>query len=183
MRAGGGSRKGSAFERLICRVLSCWWTGDESRDDVFWRSSQSGGRATERAKKGKKTFGSYGDIAAVDPIGLPLLKYFTIELKRGRSHGSLGDLLDMPKEAAQQPFEKCLRQVQRSAREAGSVTWLLVMQRDRRQCMVYADTYTWRALGIRAPHQVKTRVGPIGALRFSSFLKWVRPDDIKKLVR
>ena len=36
--------KGSEFEREMCKCLSLWWT-DSKRDDVFWRSAQSGGRA------------------------------------------------------------------------------------------------------------------------------------------
>jgi hypothetical protein len=132
--------KGSNFEREICKLLSRWWTSGE-RDDVFWRSSQSGGRATQRAKSGHKTFGSYGDIAAVDPIGQPLLRYFTIELKRGRSHGFLGDVLDVKGDNSRHPFVATLRQARRSALQAGSKTWLLICRRDRRQAMVYLPSH------------------------------------------
>jgi len=132
--------KGSSFERKICKRLSKWWSGG-NRDDIFWRSSQSGGRATQRAKKGKQTFGSYGDIAAVDPVGQPLMKMFTIELKRGRSHGSPGDLLDSlpPKGKKPPPFEATLLQAMRGMKEAGSAGWMLICQRDRRMAMVYLD--------------------------------------------
>lgn len=78
----GKSQKGGQFERDISKQLSLWLTKGE-RDDIFWRSSQSGGRATERSKKGKKTAGSYGDITALDPIGHRFLEIFCIELKRG----------------------------------------------------------------------------------------------------
>ncbi|MBM3120244.1 MAG: hypothetical protein FJ006_12010, partial [Chloroflexi bacterium] len=60
------SSKGASFERDISRQLSLWWTHGE-RDDVFWRSSMSGGRATVRAKKGQKTAYQNGDITATDP--------------------------------------------------------------------------------------------------------------------
>ena len=182
MRPGGGGAKGAAFERDICRRLSMWWSGDKDRDDIFWRSSQSGGRATERAKKGKRTFGSYGDIAAVDPLGLPLLKFFTFELKRGRTHGSLGDLMDMSKDAAWQPFEKCMQQAALSAQQAKSITWMLIVQRDRRHCMAYADTATWKTLGIRTPHRVRTRLGSIGAIKFSTFLGQLNPETIRRRI-
>jgi hypothetical protein len=132
--------KGSNFEREICKLLSKWWSVGYSggpRDDIFWRSSQSGGRATQRAKSGQKTFGSYGDIAAVDPIGAPLIKYFTIELKRGRSHGFLGDLLDVKGDNSRHPFVATLLQARRSAKLAGSKTWMLICRRDRRVAMVY----------------------------------------------
>ena len=74
--------KGSQFERDICRELSIWWTQGE-RDDIFWRTSGSGARATTRAKKGDATANSAGDIGYLDEIGKPFLDYFMVELKRG----------------------------------------------------------------------------------------------------
>jgi len=134
--------KGSDFEREMCKRLSIWWTqglGMEGRDDVFWRSSQSGGRATQRSKKGWSTFGSYGDIAAVDPIGMPLIQMFTIELKRGSSYGSPFDLFDTRNTRAVRPFEACYNQAVRSHQEAGSHCWLLIGRQDRKDAVVYFD--------------------------------------------
>ena len=128
--------KGSEFEREISKKLSLWWTGGK-RDDIFWRSSQSGGRATQRAKKGQRTYGSYGDIAAVDPIGEPLLKFFTIELKRGSSHGSPGDLLDFRGDNSRHPWILCLRQAMEANKRARSLEWMLICRRDRRETIVY----------------------------------------------
>src|SRR5882762_8826232 len=51
MKAGGGKKKGSAFERKICKRLSLWVTNGE-REDCFWRSAMSGGRATVQHRKG-----------------------------------------------------------------------------------------------------------------------------------
>src|SRR5262245_2386383 len=48
--------KGSKFERDLCRQLSLWWS-DGKRDDVFWRASQSGGRAKFRGRRGLQTHG------------------------------------------------------------------------------------------------------------------------------
>lgn len=152
--------KGSDFERTICRTLSKWWTndiGDEPRDDVFWRSSQSGGRATQRFKKGLSTFGSFGDLTAVDPIGGPLIKFFTIELKRGSSYGTLGDLFDAAETSCQRPFEACLEQAIRSHKEAGSVGWLLITRRDRRIPIAYFEPKVlqclddWKRIVFTAP--------------------------------
>lgn len=127
--------KGANFERAICKQLSLWWTGGE-RDDVFWRSSQSGGRATMRARKGKTTAGGNGDICALDPIGGPLLKVFTIELKRGRSHGEPGDLLDCAGSEKCHPFLATLKQAKASADGAGNF-WLIIVRRDRRRAVVF----------------------------------------------
>jgi hypothetical protein len=130
--------KGGNYERDTCRSLSRWWTGGK-RDDIFWRSSQSGGRATERAKKGKTTFGSYGDIAAVDPIGRPLLEFATIELKRGSSHKTPWDLFESSDTEAVRPFEKALCQARQSSEQAGSRGWLLIARRDHKVSILYLD--------------------------------------------
>ncbi len=74
--------KGSNFEREISKELSLW-ASDNQTDAIFWRSEQSGGRATIRAKHGLKTPNSAGDIAFIDPIGKPLLDVFVLELKKG----------------------------------------------------------------------------------------------------
>lgn len=128
--------KGASFEREICKRLSLWWTYDHT-DDVFWRSSQSGGRATMRARKGKRTAGSYGDITALDPIGEPLLRMFTIELKRGRSHGDPSDLLDCSGNLDKHPFIQAIRQAKAGAEAAGSESWLLIVKRDRRTACTF----------------------------------------------
>lgn len=121
--------KGGDFEREICKKLSAWWTYDD-RDDVFWRSSQSGGRATVRFRKGKRTAGSYGDITALDPIGEPLMQLFTIELKRGQKHGEPGNLIDGTGDINCHPFLNAVRQAREAHKVAGSRSWLLISKRD-----------------------------------------------------
>lgn len=74
--------KGGEGERETSKEFSYWWTHG-NRDDIFWRTSQSGGRATERAKKKKLTAYSYGDITFIDPIGKPLIDLWLIENKVG----------------------------------------------------------------------------------------------------
>jgi len=128
--------KGANFEREICKRLSLWWTRDE-RDDVFWRSSQSGGRATVRFRKGKKTAGSYGDICALDPIGEPLLKIFTVELKRGEYVKHPGDLLDCSGSPDCHPFLGAVRQARQAHERAGSRSWLLIVRRDRKHSTIF----------------------------------------------
>lgn len=184
--------KGSAFERELCKLLSKWWTGD-ARDDVFWRSSQSGGRATQRAKQGLRTHGSYGDIAAVDPIGEPLLKVFTIELKRGNSHGTPWDLLESKPDSKPCKFEQCLQQAVRSAEQAGSVGWMLILRRDRRPAVACVDQRALKHIGGQhlpiAPRLVRFRVdvswpGSVRILRFvvlplEDLLQSLSPDAVR----
>ena len=88
--------KGAEFERDICKKLSLWWTEGE-RDDVFWRTSGSGSRATTRGKLSIDTAYSHGDVTFIDPIGKPFIDACLIELKRGYTDSiSILDLLDRP---------------------------------------------------------------------------------------
>lgn len=90
-------------------------------------------------KSGKTTFGSYGDIAFVDPIGAPLLELFTIELKRGSSHSHPGDLIDFKPENEKHISSQCLAQAYRSHRDAGSHAWMMIGRRDHRVAVCYID--------------------------------------------
>ncbi|KKM85708.1 hypothetical protein LCGC14_1286300 [marine sediment metagenome] len=85
--------KGADWERTVCKFLSKWWT-DNKRDDIFWRTAGSGGRATMRQKQGKKTRYQYGDMTIDDPIGKPFIDFFLVEMKRGYSDLNFLSLID-----------------------------------------------------------------------------------------
>ncbi len=187
-----GKGKGSGFERDICRLLSLWWS-DNERDDLFWRSSNSGGRATVRSRKGKSTFGQYGDVAATDPIGLDLLEVFTIELKRGYNKDNFMTMLDKPENAALQMWERFFRQVAHDSRKAKSKSWMLIWKKDRKDAIIYAPTLIIRqivATGARldlVPHlkgkialKSKAKVN-IFCCTLSDFLKTINPNHIRNL--
>jgi hypothetical protein len=92
--------KGGSFENEIARQLSLWFT-DGQRDEVFGRSDGSGSRFTSRWKKGKNTVNQHGDIAAMDSIGEPLIKIWSIEAKTGYSSKKVvkdadGDVVKIP---------------------------------------------------------------------------------------
>ena len=131
--------KGSQFERDFSRSLSLWWTGGE-RDDVFWRSQNSGGRATVRSRVGKKTSGQYGDIAATDKLGEPLLRIFTFELKRGYNAASAGNDFDSVTGKKATLFTQFVMQAENAAKRAGSLYWALLTRRDRRGEIVTVPT-------------------------------------------
>lgn len=83
MRSGAGKSKGNAFERDVCRKLSLW-VSDGARDDLFWRTAASGGRATfiSRASGGTKLAAAQaGDVTAIDLAGFPLASQVVIECK------------------------------------------------------------------------------------------------------
>lgn len=125
--------KGSTFEREICKALSLWWTAGAS-DAVFWRTSNSGGRATVRGKGKRKTVNQHGDITFTDPVGLPLLQALTFELKRGYSC-TLHDLIDADK-LPRTSYAAWIIQAKRSQVAAESLSWCIVHRRDRRETTI-----------------------------------------------
>ena len=135
----GKSTKGSRFEREFCERLGLWWTQSlpEPRDDVFWRTSNSGGRATTRAQSGKKADIHCGDVCTTDAIGQPFLDVFTVELKRGYNSHTIAHLLDKPNQAAVQLYEEWLVKSEKVRVAANSLAWLLVVRRDRREALVF----------------------------------------------
>ena len=180
--------KGSSFEREICTQLSLWWTKGE-RDDVFWRHD-SGSRAKGRSRKGKTTFGAYGDIKASDPIGLPLTDSVTLELKRGYRQWSFLDCLDHPekkwnqKERTKQPFEKFVEQVVEDAETANTFP-VIIAKRDKRQkiivlpeelfWLIEEDGVKYRGFTIKLSTNEYIHRNFI-AISFERFLEWCSPD-------
>lgn len=131
-----GASKGSAWEREFAVNLSLWWS-EGTADDWFWRVLGSGGRATNRAKRGKSTAGGYGDICATDHRGQGLLDLCCFELKRGYNSVSMQDLFDKPK--GPNTFDDFLVQVRSAASLAGTPYWFLIHKRDRREAMVWTN--------------------------------------------
>lgn len=80
MKAGGGKQKGASFEREVCVMLSKWVT-DGRREDVFWRSAMSGGRATVGHRRGKSHAAQVGDISCIHPDGQSFINVFAPECK------------------------------------------------------------------------------------------------------
>lgn len=80
MKPGGGKAKGSSFERLVCKALSLW-VSHGAREDLFWRSAMSGGRATVGRRKGLDLAQHAGDISSTSPDGHKLTDIFFIECK------------------------------------------------------------------------------------------------------
>lgn len=71
------------MERRICAALSLWISNGKS-NDIFWRASMSGGRATIiRARGGQNR--QCGDICAVAPEGHVLTDYYLFECKHYRN--------------------------------------------------------------------------------------------------
>ena len=129
MKPGGGSQKGSSFEREVCKKLSLW-ISEGVRDDVFWRTAGSGARATTRAKSGRGTCNADGDMCCLDPAYQWFIDSVLVEMKRGYNSWRLDDFL-LPKQKKDSIFvvwEKLEKEAARLHKLP-----LLIFKQDRRQ--------------------------------------------------
>lgn len=183
------SGKGSKFERKISNLLSLWWT-DGKRDDVFWRTSGSGARATARKKTGKSTVGQYGDIGALDPIGLPLIDLFTIELKRGYSNETFANIIERHQNprVKECQFAKFIQQAEEEHLMAKSFAWLLITKRNAREPIVTMPYYLYNL--DEMPNYNGTAIvdywngseyDSIVSVTLKEFLEETWPSDLKTL--
>ncbi|MEA3280600.1 MAG: hypothetical protein U9Q38_08395 [Thermodesulfobacteriota bacterium] len=83
MKQGGGKRKGSGFERDVAKILTKWLTGKE-RPYAFYRQPASGGIFTIFEECGDMS----GDIRAMLPVAIPIMRRFSIECKNGYPHAN-----------------------------------------------------------------------------------------------
>jgi len=193
----GKASKGSAFEREICKRLSAWWSNDE-RDDIFWRTQASGGRATIRFRKGQNTHGQFGDIQAVDPIGKPLTGLLSLELKRGYSGTSFADVIDShPRNLGNQVWMKFFQQAREEAERSGVPYWALLTRRNKKEATIFIPLRLFNYLRKTFPESWESRPNPcvmltFGTLKqgmkiecvgmlFETFLERVSPEQIRKL--
>ena len=199
------SNKGSAYERLTCKELSKWWSFGKW-DDVFWRTSQSGGRATSRMKKGIRTADSYGDVMAIREEGKPLTKETFIEIKRGYTgkkgkkrtkYISITDIMDTPRNLKHRPvLIKWWRDANEKCKEADRKRTFIIFRRDRKTaCIVMSRKiflwlekknglmmcppyfgWTWVNLGV---------VADLMVIPLEDFLKWCKPQALggKRIIR
>lgn len=72
-----GKRKGSSWERDVCKRLSIWLTGKE-KPVVFWRSPSSGGLGTIKTAENVT-----GDIISISDVSKWVCQKFSIECKNG----------------------------------------------------------------------------------------------------
>lgn len=185
------ARKGSSYERAICKALSLWWT-DGTSDAVFWRTSTSGARATSRRKRGKSTHGQHGDVCATDPIGEAFCRALAVEIKKGYSKFSPFDVLDKPKRGKPQLFEEWMAQAEDSCQHGGTLSWLIIFKRDKRQAMVAfperlldkflaAECNQLNACDGMSLHFWMKSKGSVRVMRLDDFLKHVTPEAVRRI--
>ena len=144
---GHGMKKGSAFEREICKKISLWWS-EGQREDIFWRTAGSGARATQRSKNKKKTYGQYGDVQAIDPIGEPLTKLCAIEIKHGYSKYTFADLLEKSQNSKVKIclMQQFIEQAEKSCEEASTYAWIIISKRNGRTPIVILPYYLYKQI-------------------------------------
>jgi hypothetical protein len=184
------AKKGAQFEREFCVNLSTWWTRGVSQE-CFWRSSNSGGRATVRGRKGHDRSNHAGDVAATDPNGHALMKLICFELKRGYNKVHPESILSSPTTAARSEFEKWVAQAISAKERLGSKHWAIVHKKDKHDPVIYlphtlvADldaewsprNTIWYSLPIKYAGKAVT----FSAFRLSSFWK-LSPDTLRGLL-
>lgn len=193
------SLKGGAYEREVCRQLSLWYSHGK-HDDWFWRSSQSGGRATTRAKTGRRTIGHCSDVAATCSEGEALVRVMSPEIKRGYNRSAhMADLLEYTEKQWKNPppgsMADFIKQAAAAAERGGSRYWTLIHRRDKHPAMIYmphrlfvkflgdldsADFGTKRTIHIQPNADF---CETILAMLLSDFLEEANPTVVRKLYR
>lgn len=197
-------RKGGEFERSICKQLSRWWTNDPDTDVIFWRTSQSGGRATSRVKRGKPATAAHcGDIYAVDDRGLPFTRLITPELKTGYSTATIHALLDQPTDKPpnrKASYQAWVVQAITASRNANTPFWAIIHHRSARETILTIPAELWRELHcsyrIVDPPILRLTAYPkslasttmqidspfeLVSMRLSAFLAGIDPSEIRQL--
>jgi len=167
-RRRNSKNKGGAFERQLCKQFSLWWS-EGKRDDLFWRTSNSGGRATFAKRKNRDIKGQYGDMGAIDPLGHDLVSLLTFEFKRGYNKNTIQDLLDKSSPAKQE-YEKWIEQAERSYEQAGSYAWFLVVRRDRRKTIGIVPRYFWKDSQLKLKLKTSLTLNMKGGNKVVAFL-------------
>lgn len=192
--------KGSDYEREVCRRLTYWWTGDKEKDTLWWRTSQSGGRATFRSRKGKKVGKSHvGDITATEPEGRFWSELITTEIKRGYPNATLAQIFDLPfRVKGQQPLHEFLSQTLNAQFRAGTPYWAIIHRRDQRDALIYFDSQLlldlqaievltqprpdpFARVELRLPNGKSKFYVAFAVMQFEDFLDVVSPADIRTL--
>jgi hypothetical protein len=177
----GAMQKGSSFERKISRKLSLWW--DDKRDDLIYRTSQSGGRSTQRKKMGKSTANADGDLAPQDESIRPLFRLFSFELKNGYSDDL--DIISIVDSKKKRMLDDFIVQTRSAQERAGVPYIMLIIKRDRRDetVLIEDSLYRRREMSILLSDlnyiKISIDLGIFYLFKLDDFLKRITPNVIK----
>jgi len=140
-------RKGSSFERTVCRQLSLWFSYGKN-EDLFYRTAGSGARSTARAKKGKTTANSAGDIGYLDAAGKPLIEAITFELKCGYNNTDTTSLIDTAPGRKRPQLLEFIEQAIESGNTAKSKYWAVIHKRNGKQALIHFPMSMWQQIQV-----------------------------------
>lgn len=170
MRKGGGKQKGASFEREVAVALSKWASRGE-REDLFWRSSMSGGRATVARKRGTKLASQAGDLSCINPMGQPFLDKFYVELKHYKDLSYQGLITNTGY------LVKFWNQAQTEA-NCYVKQPMLIAKQNHIPSMVFITWDGMKALGLSEFQTViQARRLNLNGFLFDDFVKWAYPID------
>lgn len=178
--------KGADFERIVCRMLSVWWSDGKDRD-IFWRNR------TRSTKDSGKYQG--GDIMSMKSEGLPFTNQFNIELKIGynltKKKGKSvlpWDVLDIIDGSISGPkmilqfWTQCKKDAELTKRKP-----LLICKRHHHDEIICLDSYHHLKLTEINPTnyflpyiRLYLRNENIVIFRLTHYLDWLSPDTIRK---
>lgn len=183
MKKGARTGKGSDFERTISKQLSLW-ASDGSDDSWYWRTSQSGGRATIRDQKGKRTSGGAGDITSLDPKGASLTDFCVLEVKRGYSTMNVLDLIDSKKKHIE--LVDFWKQIHADMKKSNKPYGILIFKRDYKNTCVMLPMPLYEQLTIsRNLYSLRVFIAEKEyiILDFTDFLAIVKIDMFINLIK
>ena len=194
------SKKGSKFERDMCKRLSMWFSHNE-RDDIFWRTAGSGARATIRMKnKGVMTADSAGDISAIHPSGKALTRLCILELKRGysqknRSAGiSLLTIVDKLINEKDPVLIEWYKKLDKELKDHDRKFGFIIFKRDRKDACITFHQSTLDYLKERNTKKLKYALYcpashiylwdmKIVVMKLEHFLMWCEPETITRKIK
>ena len=196
---GSKSKKGSSFERSTLKELSLWFSKGE-RDDIFWRTAGSGARATTRAKVGKMTADSAGDMAAIHRSGKSLTRVSIWELKRGYSSKAPSKnievltLIDSPQKKPS-ILESWVNKIEAEMKAHKRKFWFIIFRRDRKNSCICMAKKTFDRINKRNDFRhitppfgsvcqiyIGSHEQPIYIMTLKDFFAWCNPETLIKRV-
>ena len=185
---GRKSLKGGEFERNFSKLLSLWYTEGE-RDDIFWRTSQSGGRATQRRKSQVSTANSAGDVGYLDDLGKPFVDCTLVELKRGYSDElDLLKIIDKPKNKRHTLLIWWAKAIDEAAQTGRDFVWLIIRRDFCEPAIVISNEMYYRVIKWNGKPNPDTLIltlslteeaGALKIMLLDSFLDWIDPEFFK----
>jgi len=167
--------KWQQFERDMCRQWSEWFSGGQE-DDLFGRTPQSGGRATERKKKGLTGFNYAGDMMAYSIRGRALTEDNYFEFKRGytktkkksRDAVSILNLVDNLASNKEPLLITWWKKLEKERKTHRKKRGFLVFKRDRKEICIVMNFKTWLVvMDLEMPLPIRSTIKKYATIKYN----------------